>query len=309
MPAPSPHLSGLIAARYGIVTKAELIADGFSEHAVRRQVTAGVLVRLHSGVYRMGTTADGFEGWCAAACLADPSVVVTSISAGKLWGFRPIPRHDVPIVVTRHDQYRLARGAIVRRTGVLRDGHVVHRDDGIRIASPARAWFDCARDVSDDWFERLTEWVLDHHAGVPVLWGMRREMTARGRTGSARVNRVLSRRPAWQKPADSGLELKVLRALEARGVGPLVRQWAITLPNGITVHADGAIPAIRWAVEIDHVTWHGGRFDAQQDKARDRALRRLGWQVDRVTDDDVRKRFRATIDELVELIELRRQAA
>jgi very-short-patch-repair endonuclease len=66
---------------------------------------------------------------------------------------------------------------------------------------------------------------------------------------------------------------------------------------------------LKWAVEIDHVTWHGGRIDAQDDKARDRALRRIGWQVDRVTDEDVRLRFEATIDELVELVELRRRAA
>ena len=309
MPSPSPRLSRLIAGRHGVVTKSELIADGFTEHTIRRQVTAGTLVRMHSGVYRPATTPESFETRCAAACLADPAVAVTAISAGKLWGFRPIPRHDVPIVVTSHDQPRLARGVIVRRSTTLPADHITQRDDGIRLVTPPRAWFDCARDLDDEWFERLTEWVLDRHATVPTLWGMRRTMTRRGRDGSARVNRVLSRRPTWQKPADSGLELKVLRALEARGVGPIVRQFAIKLPSGVVVHADGAIPALRWAVEIDHVTWHGGRINAQDDKARDRALRRLGWQVDRVTDEDVRLRFRATIDELVELVELRRRAA
>lgn len=309
MPSPSAHLGQLIAARHGMVTKTELLADGFTEHTVRRQVTEGSLVRVHSGVYRVVTTPESFEGRCAAACLADPAIVVTSISAGKLWGFRPIPRHDVPIVMTHLDQYRLARGAIVRRCGAIPAEHVVERDDGIRVANPPRAWFDCGRDLGDDWFERLTEWVLDHHANVPTLWAMRRSMSCRGRNGSARVNRVLSRRPTWQKPADSGLELKVLRALEARGIGPIVRQFAIGLPNGIIVHADGAIPSIKWALEIDHVTWHGGRTSAQEDKARDRALRRIGWQVDRVTDEDVRLRFRTTIDELVELVQLRRHAA
>lgn len=309
MPSPSARLSGLIARRHGVVTKPELIGDGYTEHTIRRQVTEGTLVRVHSGVYRIATSADTFESRCAAACLADPSVAVTSISAGKLWRFRPIPRHDIPILVTGHDEHRLARGVIVRRSTTLPAAHVVAREDGIRLVTPPRAWFDCARDLDDEWFERLTEWVLDHHATVPTLWGMRRTMTRRGRDGSARVNRVLSRRPTWQKPADSGLELKVLRALEARGVGPIVRQFAIKLPNGVTIHADGAIPALKWAVEIDHVTWHGGRISAQDDKARDRALRRIGWQVDRVTDEDVRRRFRATIDELVELVELLRGAA
>lgn len=309
MPSPSPRLSRLIAAHHGVVTKSDLIGDGFTEHTIRRQVMAGTLVRMHSGVYRLATTAESFETRCAAACLADPSIAVTAISAGRLWGFRPIPRHDVPILVTGHDEPRLARGVIVRRSTTLPAEHLVERDDGIRLATPQRAWFDCARDLDDGRFERLTEWVLDHHASVPTLWAMRRTMTRRGRDGSARVNRVLSQRPIWQKPADSGLELRVLRGLEARGVGPITRQFPIRLPSGIVVHADGAIPPIRWAVEVDHVTWHGGRISAQDDKARDRGLRRVGWQVDRVTDDDVRRRFQATIDELVELVELRRRAA
>lgn len=309
MPSPSARLGRRIAARHGTVTKSELIADGFTENTIRRQLTAGTLVRMHSGVYRIGTTPDSFEARCAAASLADRSVAVAAISAGKLWGFRPIPRHDVPIVVRGHDEHRLARGVIVRRSTTLPREHLIDRDDGIRITTPARTWFDCARDLDDEWFERLTEWVLDRHASVPELWAMRRMMTRRGRDGSARVNRVLSQRPTWQKPADSGLELKVLKALEARGIGPIVRQFAIRLPSGVIIHADGAIPPIKWAVEIDHMTWHGGRMDAQDDKARDRGLRRVGWQVDRVTDEDVRLRFESTIGELVELVELRRRAA
>jgi very-short-patch-repair endonuclease len=73
------------------------------------------------------------------------------------------------------------------------------------------------------------------------------------------------------------------------------------------IHPDGAIPDIRWAIEIDHVTWHGGRLDAQRDKGRDRQLRRIGWQVDRVTDQEVRDDFAGVITELVELVTLRRR--
>src|SRR5690606_22255916 len=108
----------------------------------------------HRGVYRLATNAESFETRCAAACLADATATVTSISAGKLWGFQPIPRHDVPILVTGHDEPRLARGVIVRRSTLLPDDHVVERPDGIRIATPQRAWFDCARDIGDEWFER-----------------------------------------------------------------------------------------------------------------------------------------------------------
>jgi hypothetical protein len=65
------------------------------------------------------------------------------------------------------------------------------------------------------------------------------------------------------------------------------------------------VPQLRWAVEVDHVTWHGGRFDAQADKGRDRQARRIGWQVDRVTDLELTTAFKRTIDELVDLFWLR----
>jgi hypothetical protein len=111
----------------------------------------------------------------------------------------------------------------------------------------------------------------------------------------------MSRRADWQRPAGSGLELRVLDALERRGVRPLVRQHPLRLPNGLVIHTDGADPRVNWAIEVDHVTWHGGRFEAQRDKARDRGARRIGWQVDRVTDQELDENFRGAIDELVDL--------
>lgn len=308
MPHLSPDLAAIAATRHGIVTVPDLVADGLTTHSIRRLVTAGVLVRCHEGVYRLATAPNAFEARCAAASAADPTVVVTGRAAGRLWGFRHLGRPVAdPIVLVGHGSHAVSGRVLIRRTNVLAPEDWVLRRDGIRIATPPRAWFDCARDMTDQMFEQLTEWVLDRHADVPILWGMRRRMDTGGRPGLARVNRVLSKRPAWQKPTGSKLEWTVLDALERRGVAGLVRQFPIKLPDGVTIHPDGALPDIRWAVEVDHVTWHGGRIDAQRDKARDRQLRRLGWQVDRVTDADVSRNLSATISELLELIELRRR--
>ncbi len=302
----SPLLAMRVSQRHGVATVAEMIADGLSRNAIRELINQGRLARLHNGVYRVATSPETFEARCAAACAADPSVVVTGPAAARLWAFRHVWRTDEPIVLVQHDRTPLSRGVILRRTNVLAPEDITIRGDGIRVASPPRAWFDCARDLDDARFERLTEWVLDHHSTVPTLWRVRRRLDQRGRPGLARVNRVLSQRPSWQRPAGSGIEVQVLRALETAGVGPLVRQHPIRLPDGVLIHPDGALPDIRWAVEVDHVTWHGGRIDAQRDKGRDRKLRRIGWQVDRVTDIEIREAFDATIAELTELVALRR---
>ncbi len=301
----SSDLAGVIAQRHGIVTVDQLVADGSTLNTVKRLVREGLLVRVHHGVLRVATSPDTFESRCAAACAADDELVVSGVSAARLWSFRHVWVAETPIGLVAHDRTPIRRGVTLRRTNRLDDTDVVERNDGIRVASPPRAWFDCARDLDDARFERLTEWVLDQHTTTPTLWRLTARMSTRGRPGLARVQRVMSQRSDWQRPAGSGLELRVLRALEARGVGPLVRQHPLRLATGVTIHVDGADPAIRWAVEVDHVTWHGGRFDAQRDKGRDRGARRLGWQVDRVTDLELAEDFDRAIDELVELYRLR----
>ena len=73
-------------------------------------------------------------------------------------------------MLVEHDRTPIARGVLLRRTNLLPPHDIVEREDGIRVASPPRTWFDCGRDIDDERFERLTEWVLDHHSTVPTLW-------------------------------------------------------------------------------------------------------------------------------------------
>ena len=307
MPQLSPDLAAMAARTHGIVDARQLIADGIGGNSIRRLVRSGALVRVHGGVYRMATSPDTFESRCAAACRADSQAVISGPAGANLWDFHHVFRAVVPTVLVGHDRSPLSRGVQLRRTNVLPLAHIVERHDGIRVASPPRVWFDCGRDLDDERFERLTEWVLDHHAGLPTLWSITRELCSRGRTGSARVNRVMTQRSDWQRPAGSGLELRVVNALRKRSIAPLVQQFAIRLRNGSLIHPDACDPEARWAVEVDHVTWHGGRFDAQRDKARDRNARRVGWQVDRVTDLELAEDFHAAIDDLVDLWTMRRR--
>ncbi|MEL6892308.1 MAG: type IV toxin-antitoxin system AbiEi family antitoxin domain-containing protein, partial [Actinomycetota bacterium] len=272
-------IAELAARRHGVVLADEFEMHGVSTDARRRLARAGAIVSVHRGVYRLASAPDTFEAKCAAACVGS-AAVVTGLAAASLWGFRHARRPDLPSVLLPHDSNSLASGAIVRRTNVLDPEDVVERPDGIRIASPPRTWFDCARDVGDDTFEAMTEWVIDRHSSVPALWRVVRRLACRGRQGSGRVRRVMSQRDDWQRPAGSKLELRVLRSLEDRSVAELVRQFPIRLENGIVVHPDGADPAVRWAVEIDHVTWHGGRLDAQRDKQRDRWLLEIDWTLE-----------------------------
>jgi hypothetical protein len=300
MPQFSADLLAIARAHHGVMTTAQLAEHGVSRHAIGHLTRDRVLQRLHNGVYLIASSPLTFEARCAAASLADPEAVVTGPAAARLWAFRHVFHPAVPEVLVRHDRTPITSGVTLRRTNVLSAEDIVDRSDGIRVASPPRAWFDCACHIDDQRFEMLTEWVLDKHVGISVLFQTVRRLDARGRPGLARVHRTLSRRPAWQKPAQSGLETRVLRALRRGGLTHLANQHPIRLPNGVLIHADVADPSIGWAVEIDHVTWHGGRFEAQRDKARDRQARRAGWLVERVTDQALRDHFHGEIADLID---------
>ena len=291
----SSDLARKISRQHGVVTGAQLRVDEFTRDAVSRLVSRAVLIPLHQGVYRVATSPDTFESRCVAACAADPSAVITGVAAGRLWGFRHIFPVNVPEVLIGHHANPMSRGVTLRRTNQLINEDVVPRPDGIRVASPARAWFDCAMHLDDPHFELLTEHVLDHHCQPPTLWRTTRRLEARGRRGLGRVRRVLSARAEWQRPPGSELEARLLKAVRRAGLPELEKPQPIRLSNNTIVHVAGALRAAKWAVEIDYVSWHGGRFEDSYVASRDRAARESGWEITRVTDLDLRTDFSAQI--------------
>ena len=293
-------LADHLRTHHGVASIDTLVAHGLSLRQIRSLTADGVLVRVHQTVYRHAANPNTLEARCVAACAAHPALAVTACSGGRLWGLRRVPSTPLVTATAPLGDAPSLGGVVVRRSSALPASDLVERDDGIRLANPVRTLFDLAPHVSDEAFESIAEQVLDRFCSIGTLLAARSQYAVRGRTGAARINRVLGRRPAWQPPADSDLELRVLRALAERGV-VLHRQFLLTAADGATVHLDGADPALRWGLEVDHVTWHGGRLDAQRDKGRDRRARLVGWQIERVTDVELAIDFDGTIDQLVAL--------
>ncbi len=295
-----PTLNKHLADNHGIVSREQLFNLDVSAFELERFIRHGNLVPVHRGVYRSAAHPETFLGRCLAACLADPELTIGGPSAAALWQFKHTGHQKELYAVVAHNRTPVSRGVLLRRSNSIRAEDSTARSDGIRVTTPERTWFDRARDMNDEWFEALTEHVIDSHCSVPMLWSTTKRLSGRGRPGAARANRVLGERADWQKPADSTLEYQVLSALEQRGI-QLVRQYRLELPNGSIIHLDGADPDARWGLEVDHVTWHGGRRKAQNDKIRDRNARRLGWQIDRVTDHEWAADPTSVINELCDL--------
>ena len=100
--------------------------------------------------------------------------------------------------------------------------------------------------------------------------------------------------------------MKVFDALIARGVGDLERQVIAAIPGLGTVRFDAAVPALRWAVEIDVHPWHRSVEGASRDRRRDRLTAAAGWITHRTGEDELRHRFSSVIDELVRSLVQRR---
>ncbi len=289
--------------QHGIVSRAQLDAAGVTRRRRTELIGSRFLEPVHSGVYRLGSHDVGFEQSCVAVCLALPDAVVSGPSAGRLLGLRRMPTGPVH-VVTKARPTEL-KGVVVHRTTTLGQADWTMRDDGVRVLRPVRLAADLARFLDDHDLESVLEQLIDRGlASIPALHACGRRLAGPGRDGIRRFGRVLNGRPAWNKPKDSDLEVRLFRALAANGVA-LEIQVRIDLGDGHWLHLDGADRARRFGVEIDHVTWHGGRLATQHDKWRDRQVMRIGWLVARVTDEDIERRLSSTVDELCEIYRLR----
>jgi hypothetical protein len=293
-------------SQYGLVTLTQLSGSGVTHRRRTELLGCGFLVQAHRGVYRLGTHDVGFEQSCLAACLALPTVVVSGPSAGRLLGLRRMPTG--PVHVMARSRNTELNDVVFHRTTTLGPADWTTRDDGIRLLRPVRLAADLARFLDDHDLESVLEQLIDRGlASVPAMHACGRRLAGSGRDGIRRFGRVLSSRPAWNKPKDSDLEVRLFRELAANGV-VLETQVRIDLGGGRWLNLDGADRARRFGVEVDHVSWHGGRLAAQRDKWRDRQLMRIDWLVARVTDEDIERRLQSTVGELCEIHRLRAAA-
>lgn len=300
-PLPRP-LIALARGQHGLLTKDQLAMISRRQRSLA--IGSGQLTITHRYVYRLASHPETFEQRCLAACLAAPHAVLSGPTAGRLHNVRRVHTDDVHILARRAIELT---GVSAHRTTMLGPADVQMLGP-LRVLRPARLACDLAAYVDDAVLESAIEQMLDRgQFTMSTLRSLARRFCTSGRNGSARLARVLDGRPNWRRPVDSDIELRLLRELASRGLD-VVTQVPVPLDSGRTVHLDLAVPDVGLGIEVDHVTWHGGRLDAQRDKARDRELMRLGWTVVRATDEDIERRLTSVADDVIAIAERLRVA-
>jgi very-short-patch-repair endonuclease len=292
-------LAGELLARHGVTTTTRLAALGIGRRGVDRLKQRGRLRSAGQGVLASTSWPETLEHRMAIACAATRGVVRFP-TAGLVWELRKTPRTaEVHVVIADGRRIDPLPDVVVHRSCSIEECDIVRRGDGIAVTSPPRTAFDAAWMLARDDLESLIEQGIQRRMfAIPTLWALARRMREHGRPGSARFGQVLGARAAWRRPVDSDYELRLERAMRRRGFPPLTRQCRLELPNGRIVHADLGLPEHGFFVEVDHLTWHGGRMAADYDSRRDLQVSALGLRVERVTDVSIDRHLAETVDAL-----------
>jgi very-short-patch-repair endonuclease len=277
-----------LSLHQGVASRQQLRDLGLTDQQIMRRARDGALVVLSESVYAVGGVPVRPVMVAVAACAASCDVAMSHTSAARLWGLRAIPRDERVHLLAWGASRKLLRGCVVHRCFRIEPCDIRQRDDGLRFTSPARTLFDLAACASDRTLESLVEQAVhDSLCSIAELSDAADRLGERGRPGSARFRRVLRSRPTDAAAVGSGLELRFEAAVLAAGLPRPERQHPITVAGGVVLHPDFYWPQVRFAVEVDHVTWHGGRHDRSNDNRRDRLLRAEGIEVRRVTDAEI----------------------
>jgi len=267
-------IAALAARQHGVATRRQLLALGFSRHAIDRWIASGRLHPIYRGVYAVGHANLSRRGrWMAAVLACGDEAVLSHRSAGALWDIAPTssPLTDVTVPRGRSGHRRIRLHQVRRLTD---DDRTVH--DAIPVTSVARTLFDLAEVFDARRLERALE-----RAERLQLFDLRaiegQIERGRGRRALKRIVPVLgASHPAPQTRSElerDFLDLCRSTDLPAPQVNVIVEGYEV----------DALWPDQRLIVELDSFEYHRTRAAFERDRARDTALQLAGHRVLRIT--------------------------
>ena len=225
---------------------------GVSETQRRRLVEHGVLERVVDGAYRFRGVPDDELSRCVALCSSRPRLVVAGPTAGRIWGIRRSPR-DQLVHVLAPPASNPCREPWVRayRTALIDPGDIVHCRDGLRLTSPPRHAGrprppPLLRGV--DVGRRIRAARADVHAGDDAA--CRPPAGDAGAAVGAPISSPSSTAASTAPPANRAGSARWWTRCATAGCATWPRSTA-SRSGRARLRFDIALPAVRWALEID----------------------------------------------------------
>ena len=292
----------LAGRQHGLVTMRQLAVMGYTKHGIRRRLEAGVLFRVHRGVYAVAGTKDGFEFRVMAAVLAaGEGALASHRCAAALYGLRRVCCDGPEVTVCGRAAPRID-GLMAHRRDVL-----TSRDRSrigiIPVTSPAWTLLDLAASGIDPLRVggALDDVLVRKLASLRAIERLVLRAAELPIPGAGVLGELVADRLQGKQPSETGLEDELLEVFRAFGLPEPVRQFVLLLPGGGTARFDAAYPDLLLGFEADGDRWHKGLLDRMRDEARDEQCGLIGWTVRRYGTEDIRDRPAGIADEVVRL--------
>lgn len=136
------------ARQHGVVSTAQLAANGVSKDSITARVRSGRLHRIHRGVHAVGHAGLADEGrWMAAVLACGDGAVLSHRSAAVLWGMLGRQAGPVHVTVPTRGGRRARSGIRIHRSPHL-PGAATARRHGIAVTTPQRTLEDLRRELA-----------------------------------------------------------------------------------------------------------------------------------------------------------------
>jgi hypothetical protein len=275
------------AGRSGVCTAAEAADLGISRRQLSDAAARRLMLRLHPGVYWIGTGAPPpIARIHAAVSVAGPTAVATHESALHLAGVEGVRFH--PVVTVPPGGRANHQGIRVHRFGDL--SPLQQRSvGGIPTTTLERAMIDIVSVVSAAhaaWlFDRLT--IVERRTTPVRIARTLRQCTRRGRPRIGTLVALLAAHEPGVPVPRSSLERRVDALVQRSGLPPPEHEHPLPTAGGTDGCVDRAWIEARVILEIDGRPWHARERDMARDRRRDRIAASQGWVVLRVLDEEV----------------------
>ena len=139
--SPLPIVPSLERDQYGVLTRGQALASGFSAYRIRRLLAEGRWVVVLGSVYAVHSAplSEVSLAW-AAALGAGTEAIVSHITAARLWDYVVPPDPEVQVIVPRDRRLRIAG---MRGHRIEISDSEVSRVAGVVCTSRLRTAIDC----------------------------------------------------------------------------------------------------------------------------------------------------------------------
>lgn len=274
-------LARLADRQHAVVAHRQLIAMGYSASAIQRAIAAGRLHVIHRGVYAVGHRKLTQRGrWMAAVLACGPGAVLSHRDAAALHDLRRSGSRAAVHVTVAGRSKRPRRGIHVHNVRHLHPADTTTTVDGIPVSTVHRTLLDYAETERP----QALRWAFEAYDRADLL-------------DFRKLDAVIARNPGRRgikpltKLIDTYRGAPDTRSKNERRFLALIRQAGLPEPQ-VNVSVEGIVvdffwPEHRLIVEVDSYIYHHTPADRAKDRRNQRKLRSKGYQVERVTDDEL----------------------